>query len=136
MKQRTPLRAKRDKPRRSEGRVQHKRLKQRVASPPSAAERFHLDRVAIGPCVSCGTTQSIVLHHIMKCAGKAKRRDHRFVARLCATCHNMGNGSVHLLGSEAAFLKATGIDLAAWAVEQWEISCAIREGRVAGGAGI
>lgn len=129
---RTPLRRKRTEPRRNEGRVQHVRIKPTASSQPTAAERRHLSRVADGPCLSCGTRQNIVLHHIMKCAGKSKRRDHRFVARLCATCHNMGNKSVHLLGSEAAFLRETGIDLAKWAVEQWEISCA-EQGRMASG---
>lgn len=103
--------------------INHGRMKPKAGAPPDAEERRHLTRVAHGPCVACGSWNDIVLHHVMKCPGKIRRRDHRFVARLCAACHNMGDKSVHLLGSEAAFEAVHGVDLAAWAIREWEISC-------------
>ena len=102
--------------------MQHKRAKPKAKAPPNAAEQRHLDRVAKGPCIACGTTNNIVLHHVMKAPNKRRRRDHRFVARLCSGCHNMNTVSVHLLGSEARFLEETGVDVVAWAIEQWAIS--------------
>src|SRR3546814_7087570 len=55
-------------------------------------------------CVVCKSTQDTVLHHILaRLPQKLRQRDHRFVAILCAAHHNMGDDSVHLLGSEAAF---------------------------------
>lgn len=80
-----------------------------------------MGRIAAMPCLGTGRSP-VVLHHIMKCPGKNKRRDHRFVAPLIPELHNMGDKSVHLLGSEEAFKREHGIDLAAWAVEQWEIT--------------
>src|SRR3546814_7688390 len=58
-------------------------------------------------CVVCKSTQDTVLHHILaRLPQKLRQRDHRFVAILCAAHHNMGDDSVHLLGSEAAFRSA------------------------------
>src|SRR3546814_12126925 len=55
-------------------------------------------------CVVCKSTQDTVLHHILaRLPQKLRQRDHSFVAILCAAHHNMGDDSVHLLGSEAAF---------------------------------
>ena len=76
------------------------------------------------PCLVSGR-RPVVVHHLMKCPGKRKRRDHRFVIPLIPELHNMGNASVHLLGSEAAFERCHGLTpgfLAAWAVEQWSIT--------------
>jgi hypothetical protein len=55
--------------------------------------------------------------------GKVRRRDEWFVVLLCSRCHNMGTKSVHLLGSEAMFMRETGVDLVAVAVANlaaWE----------------
>lgn len=106
------------------GTIKRKRNKRLEAS---NAEQRHIDRVAVGACIGCGSHKDIVVHHIMHAPGKTKRRDHRYVARLCAQCHNMGNRSVHLLGSERAFLEATGVDLVAWAMAQWDKSCALEQ---------
>ena len=120
---RTPLRA--NAGLKAGGAIKAKRRPRLAAT---SAEQRHMSRVAIGNCLGCGCHKDIVLHHIMHAPGKTKRRDHRYVARLCAQCHNMGNRSVHLLGSERAFLDATGVDLVAWAVAQWDKSCAIEAG--------
>src|SRR3546814_2378968 len=72
-------------------------------------------------CVVCKSTQDTVLHHILaRLPQKLRQRDHRFVAILCAAHHNMGDDSVHLLGSEAAFQHRHGVDLVQIAVDNWE----------------
>lgn len=68
-------------------------------------------------CEGCGSTQDIVVHHVLANApGKQGRRDHWLIVKLCPRCHNMGTDSVHLLGSEAKFKLKTGVDLVAIAV--------------------
>src|SRR3546814_17165733 len=63
-------------------------------------------------CVVCKSTQDTVLHHILaRLPQKLSQRDHRFVAILCAAHHNMGDDSVHLLGSVAAFQHRPGVEL-------------------------
>ena len=118
---RTPLKKRRLTPRRNEGRVQHNRMNPKASSPPTAGERRYWDSLPAS-CVACGV-ETHVLHHILSpLPGKRSRRDHFFVVRLCPQCHNMGTRSVHLLGSEEAFKRATGTDLCAVAVgnlERW-----------------
>lgn len=70
-------------------------------------------------CAVCG--DDAVLHHLLaEAPGKASRRDHWFVVKLCPNHHNMGTHSVHGLGSEAAFERVTGVDLVALAVRNRE----------------
>lgn len=69
-------------------------------------------------CEACGCGGTVVHHILANAPGKGGRRDHMLVVKLCPTDHNMGTYSVHLLGSEARFLEATGIDLVAIAVER------------------
>ncbi len=126
MMRRSPMPSKRATPRRKAGRITHGRIKDKAGAAPTAVEQRHLSRVAIGNCIACGCAET-VLHHVMKCAGKTKRRDHRFVARLCAQCHNMGDKSVHLLGSEQRFREVWGIDLAAWAIARWNETLKLEE---------
>jgi hypothetical protein len=115
MLRRAPLKAKRDKPRRNEGRVQHKRMKPKATGKTAEEARF-LDLVASLGCLICGSPASV--HHIMHCAGKLKRRDHRFVVPLCQR-HHQGMGGVHDLGGEAQFRDHWGVDLVGWAMEAW-----------------
>lgn len=118
---RTAIKSKRTSPRRDEGRVDHKRSKPKAVAEPSVIERQHLRRVADHGCLVCG--RAAVIHHIMKCPGKQRRRDDRFVAPLCPAHHNMTNDSVHLLGSEAAFMRVHGTDLVSWAITEWDKTC-------------
>jgi hypothetical protein len=68
-------------------------------------------------CMGCSRHGGTVVHHILANAPcKSGRRDHMLVVKLCPDDHNMGTNSVHLLGSEAAFLAKTGVDLVAIAV--------------------
>lgn len=67
-------------------------------------------------CEGCGTCGTVVHHILANAPGKAGRRDHMLVVKLCPGCHNMKDNSVHLLGSEAAFLRVRGVDLVTIAV--------------------
>jgi hypothetical protein len=115
---RSPLRAKRPTPRRNEGRVQHGRMKPKTVEPTPEQQRYHKwlrtkARCQVGRC----RKRHLVIHHLLAHApGKVGRRDHWFVVLICALHHNMGARSVHLLGSEAKFLDAHGVDLVASAV--------------------
>jgi hypothetical protein len=112
---RTPIKAKRDTPRRSEGRVQHKRIKPRTVDPTPEQERFWSRLPKL--CQVPGCHQEAVTHHLMAQAPeKQGRRDHWFVVKLCPGHHNMGDVSVHGLGSEAAFKRETGVDVVGIAV--------------------
>jgi len=83
---------------------------------PNADEQAYWDTLG-DVCMGCGRHGGTVVHHILANApGKGSRRDHMLVAKVCPGCHNMGTNSVHLLGSEAAFLAKTGVDLVAIAV--------------------
>lgn len=91
--------------------VNHRRMKERHTKPNAEQQRYW--KSLIPQCVVCGDCE-VVPHHILaSCPGKARRRDHWFVVMLCPLHHNMGTNSVHLLGSEALFLKVHGIDLVA-----------------------
>lgn len=118
---RSPLKRKRDTPRRNEGRTVHERMKPRAKAAPTKIERFHLDRIAAMGCVVTGAPA--VVHHVMHMPGKRRRRDHRYVVPLSPELHNMGDASVHSLGSEEAFRLLHQIDLVEWATTQWKISC-------------
>lgn len=117
LKRKTPLRSKRAKPRRDEGRVQHKRMRGSGSRPPTAEERRHMDLVASLCCLISG--RPAVLHHLMHAPGKERRRDHRFVVPLAPEFHNGGDGSVHALGSEKAFEEMWGVDLIGWGITAW-----------------
>jgi hypothetical protein len=118
MLRRSPLKAKRDTPRRNEGRVQHGRVKGR-ATDKTAEEARYLGLVASLGCLICGGPANV--HHLMHCPDKVKRRDHRRVAPLCRD-HHQGDYGVHgkHCGSERAFLGVWGVDLVRWATAAWE----------------
>lgn len=114
---RTPLKAKRETPRRNEGRVQHARVKPK-ATGKTGEEARHLERVASLGCLICGAPANV--HHVMHAPGKEKRRDHRFVVPLCRE-HHQGNTGVHGVGSERAFQALWGVDLVLWSMEAWSL---------------
>lgn len=107
--QRTPLKAKRETPRRNEGRIQHGRIKPRTVNPSAEQERF-FDSLP-NECQGCGGVGQVIHHILADVPGKVTRRDHWFVVKLCAGCHNMRTDSVHGLGSEAKFEEVHGVDL-------------------------
>ena len=120
---RTPLRSQRPTPRRTAPeRVAHTRVKPKAGAAPTAEqERFHASLKSL-PCqCNCGRPGECTHHLLARVPGKVGRRDHWFVVRLSNHCHNLGPKSVHLLGSEAAFLREHGVDLAAVAVANREL---------------
>lgn len=123
----SPLKQKRDRPRRDEGRVQHGRMRPKASADPTAEqERFHASLPKQCQC-GCGRPRQCVHHLLARVPGKGKRRDHWYVVGLANYCHNLGTKSVHLLGSEAAFLRETGVDLVAIAIsnlERWRSTAA------------
>jgi hypothetical protein len=122
-KQRKPLPKAREQRRRNEGRVTQERMKVRRVKPDAEAERFW-DSLP-NECQGCGGVGEVIHHILASVPGKISRRDHFLVAKLCARCHNMGDGSVHGLGSEAKFLKRTGVDLVSRALtnlENWRLT--------------
>lgn len=116
---RTAIKRKRGKPRRNDGRVKHDRIKPKATGTTSEEADYLKFIVELG-CLVCGGHAN--KHHVMSAPGKVKRRDHRFVAPLCYT-HHQGcrkDGSVHGLGSEAAFYEFWGFDLVGWCISAWE----------------
>jgi hypothetical protein len=125
---RSPLPAKRATPRRNEGRVQHGRIK-RKATDMNSLEEAHVEGIRKMPCVVSGKSP-VVAHHLMKAPGKRCRRDHRWVVPLIPDLHNMGDKSVHALGSEAEFEREHGLApgfLIAWAKREWERTCELAD---------
>lgn len=117
MKQRTPLRAKRPTPRRNEGRIAHDRMRPKASAPPTAEQqRYHYWLRQKARCQAGGSGDLVVHHLLDRAPGKKGRRDHWFVVLISTHLHNMGSKSVHLLGSESAFLAEHGVDLVAVAV--------------------
>lgn len=108
----------RAKPRRNEGRVQHKRIKARTVKPSADHLRYWdwLGEVFERCQCGCGRLAECVHHLLSQAPGKVGRRDHFFVVRLAHHCHNGGVDSVHLCGSEEAFRRVNGSDLVAISV--------------------
>ena len=91
------------------------RIKPKLAKQPK-----HVARVAgLGCCVCQGPA---VVHHVTELGHGRITRDDRFIVALCALHHNMGNDSIHLLGSNARFFEVHGIDLAKEADFEWTLS--------------
>ena len=115
MLRRTPLKPKREKPRRVAGRIPHKRTKPKAGAGPDARQQeYHAwlrDTVLLCEC-GCGRLAECTHHILARLPGK-KRRDHWYVVRLSHECHNLRSDSVHGLGSEAKFYQAHGADLVA-----------------------
>lgn len=96
----------------------HKRMKPKRGDTAKGLEAIHMERVGRMPCIVTGNPEAVT-HHIMHMTGKRAGRDHRFIVRLTPELHNMGNTSVHLLGSEEAFQRIHEVDLVAEAVRLW-----------------
>lgn len=104
---RSPLKAKRDKPRRNEGRVQHNRMKPKGSAPPTSAERTHLERVANMPCLVCGQ-RPVQVHHVTASVhGGRISRSHKRVVPLCFKHHKIEGGplSVEALSHRGFWLQ-------------------------------
>jgi hypothetical protein len=121
---RTYLSRKRAEPRRSEGRVQHKRMKPRAGARPTAEEKRHMARVASLPCLVSGE-RPVQLHHVTATiAGGRIARSHKRIVPLAPRYHQHDHGkqSVERLG-HARFFLVHGIDLLAEADRLWKETC-------------
>lgn len=120
---RSPLKPKRERPRRKAGRIAHQRMKPKASAPPTAEERIHLAYVASLPCLICGK-QPVTVHHVTATIhGGRTSRSHKRVAPLCVEHHQHDHGplSVERLGHKGFWL-AHGIDLLAEAERLWLVS--------------
>lgn len=120
---RTPLKRKRDRPRRNEGRVTHKRMKPKASAPPTAEEKRHIERVASLPCLACGRSPVTVHHVTASILGGRISRSHKRVVPLCRQHHQHDYGplSVERLGHRG-FYRQWGIDLLREAEALWRAS--------------
>jgi hypothetical protein len=82
----------------------HKRMKRKPAKLPA-----HKARVGEMGCLVCH--QPACIHHITEVGHGKITRDDSLIVPLCAIHHNMGNDSIHLLGSNERFREVHGICL-------------------------
>jgi hypothetical protein len=114
---RSPIKPKRETPRRDEGRITHGRIK-RKATGKSAEEARHIERVAQMGCLVCGAPAQV--HHVTSDGTKREGRRHDRVVPLCRE-HHTGNRGVHTVGP-LTFNQRLGYNLMDRAAELWETS--------------
>lgn len=92
--------------------VTHKRMKRKASSPPNAAERAHMAKVAAMGCLVCG--QPATVHHVTASINRGRlSRSHMRVVPLCPVHHFQQFGpreSVEAL-NHRGFWLTYGIDL-------------------------
>lgn len=115
------IKAKRETPRRCEGRVTHERMARKASAKPNADERRHFDRVAALGCIVDGCPEPANIHHVTSDGMKRIARSHARVVNLCRTHHQDGPCAVHQIG-HARFTEISGIDLLAEADRLWRES--------------
>ena len=83
--------------------------------------------VSLVPVIEqCHCKGRVTLHHVTSDGLKGISRSHKLVVPLCEAHHQIQHGpeySVEALG-HYGFTVWYGIDLLAWAVREWEVSCA------------
>lgn len=90
LKRRTPLKPKREMPRRG------KRILRRTKN-KSAAERAHHGAVAAMACVACGA-RPVEVHHVVSDGFQRLSKCHRRVLPVCPEHHRTGKQAIHRLG--------------------------------------
>lgn len=124
MLRRSPLKPKRSKPRRNEGRVTHGRMKPKPARDPNAEERRFREQVRACGCLVCGAPATI--HHVTSDGHKRIARSHKRVTPLCPVHHQKvfdpkDADPISVEGlTHAGFTARYGIDLLKWADDAWE----------------
>lgn len=121
MLRRSSIKAKRDTPRRNEGRVTHERMKPKAKRTATAQEKRHMERVAALACLVPGCNNPANIHHVVSDGMKRLARRHDRVTPLCETHHQSGPCAVHRVG-HARFTEIFGIDLLMTAERLWEES--------------
>ena len=124
MLRRSPLKPKREKPRRNEGRVTHGRMKEKASRDPNTEERaFHKLVRSVG-CLVCGRPATI--HHVTSDGHKRIARSHERVTPLCPQHHQKvfdpkDADPISVEGlTHAGFTARYGVDLLKWATDAWE----------------
>jgi hypothetical protein len=116
---RSPLKPKRETPRRNEGRVQHGRIKPKVTK--TGEDRDHHDWIAGLGCLVCGAPATV--HHVTSDRHQRIARSHHRVVPLCPVHHQVQHGpreSVEALGHDG-FTARYGIDLLIWSDRAWAL---------------
>jgi len=88
LKQKAPMKAKRDTPRRKmPERIEQERIAPKAGEKPTPNEKKHMERVAKMPCLVCGKAST--LHHVTGYADKIGRmtRSHKCIVPLCPQHH-------------------------------------------------
>lgn len=93
----------------------HRRMKEKRARTMNAMEIRHANRIAMQGCWVCRKPAQI--HHERE---HGSRRDHRYIAALCAE-HHMGPHGRHGLGHDG-FEREYGINLRERVRREWERS--------------
>ena len=127
LKQRMPLKPKREEPRRRlPERVQQERIAPKAGEKPNELESQHMGQVAKMPCLVCGGPSTV--HHVTGYADRIGRitRSHKCVVPLCAKHHqkvfdpvDADPVSVEGLGHQK-FYEKHGKDLFAIGNRLWE----------------
>lgn len=119
---RTPMKRKRETPRRKAPERVPGRMKPKAGASPTAEEKNHHTRVRALPCIVPGCARPSTLHHATgSIHGGRVARSHRLVVNLCALHHQIQFGpkdSVEAL-SHRGFYEKYGIDLLAEADRLW-----------------
>jgi len=113
---RSPLKAKRDKPRRNEGRVKHGRSKPKAGAKPTAEQERFREWVRAKGCMITGQP-SPTIHHVTSDGYKRISRSHWLIVPLVKELHQSvwdSKNSVEALG-HAKFNEKHGVDLLAHA---------------------
>lgn len=93
----------------------YNRIKPRRKAPMTGQEKRHANRLSKLFCLQCGTRPVELHHEKQPCGG---RRDHRYIAPLCAFCHRLGDHARHAIGRDA-FNKLLGFNLRDWCEQEW-----------------
>ena len=107
----------------------HKRMKEKRAAVPTAAERRHWERIAQMPCAACGK-RPVTIHHVTSDGYKRIARSHKLVTPLCKECHQIiwnSKDSIEAIG-HAEFCRRNGVDLLALAERLWKESQEMENG--------
>lgn len=112
---RSPIKPRRDKPRRNDSRITHTRMHRKSIS-KTAEEAEHLGRVASMGCLVCQRPAQV--HHVVSDGYQRLTRDHRRAVALCAEHHTDGPNAVHRIGHRA-FNELYNLDLLEIADRLW-----------------
>lgn len=92
-------------------------MKRKAKAKPQA-ERDHHRKVAVMPCLACGSWP-VEVHHVRHDGRTSISRNHKLVVPLCSVHHRTGPDAVHVIG-HPAFNERFGINQYKRAKRLWE----------------